>query len=1075
MAPAPGPSLRHYETSRLDVVRAALLAGALVRDGQVAMKDHGGYGDALPEPPEMHQLIIHAERGSAVIAVLHGDMHIRNGHPVYQVMHFPMDAQRISQEKARQQPSRVLAAESQVVPFAGREQQLARLAFWRDDPASSVSVMLVHGAGGQGKTRLAARFATDCHDAGWTVWAAHHLSDPTAQHVVAPGDPGQGLVLIVDYADRWPVDDLLLLLNNPLLRLPQRARALLIARSAGPWWPSIRHRLGKAGLESSQTMRLPPLAETVSARRGTFVSARDAFANVFGTSASLVPVPEMMDGDAFHLVLTVHMAALVAVDAHRRGTKAPSDPVGLSAYLLDREHDFWYALSDHQQIAIEPTVMGRTVYTATLTHQLNHSMAVAALERIGVVDAAMAASALGDHAVCYPTSSPGTGTVLEPLYPDRLGEDFLALSTPGHDHPDYLADQWAEGAPARLLISTDQEPPLYSRPAVTALIETARRWPHIAERQLNPLLRERPRMAIAAGGAALAGIASLPSLDMEVLEAIESQLPGDRHVDLDVGIAALTARLTAKRLTDTSDAGQQASLYHELGKRLTYAGLFHEALAAIAKATEIRDQLVVTTPGTYEPDLALSLTNLGKALSDLGDNERASAATGRAVAVYRQLARTDQAAHEPGLARALNNLGADLSVLGRPDDALAAIGEAADIRRRLAANDPAGHEPDLALTVTNIGVILRQLGRREQALTASGHAVEIWRRLVADNPSAHMADLARALSNLAADLADAGRPWDALGVADQAVDVYRQLTRSNQAAHEPGLTTALSNLAAQLSALGRSDDALAVIKEVVGIRQRLASDNPAAHGPAVAAALDKYGVMLAGAGRSRDALAAIDKAVGIRQRLTANNLAAHEPALAESLNNLGKILSDSGHSKQALTAARRAAEIYRRLAASNPAAYEPALAMALGNLGMILLSPRRRRQALAATRESVTIFRRLALADQAVLEPGLARALFGFAFVRAASRKELQAALSAAVEAIQILQRLAAERPLASTEALLAAYGTAADVLDQLGDKHEAAVIRRLVNKASEPVPVRHGAAGPEAGADSTVADLRGQ
>ena len=87
-------------------------------------------------------------------------------------------------------------------------------------------------------------------------------------------------------------------------------------------------------------MELPPLAETTAAQREAYVSARDSFAVVFGISTAAVPVPRRIDEDAFRLVLTVHMAALAAVDACRRETRPPEDPVGLSAYLLDRERDF---------------------------------------------------------------------------------------------------------------------------------------------------------------------------------------------------------------------------------------------------------------------------------------------------------------------------------------------------------------------------------------------------------------------------------------------------------------------------------------------------------------------------------------------------------------------------------------------------------------------------------------------------------------------------------------------------------------------------------------------------------------
>ena len=188
----------------------------------------------------VHQIFeqrIFAEPGSSVYALQHGDMHIRGGHPVYRFELFPLESRPVNQDSARLQPSRLLAAESRIVPFSGRSDELARLASWRDDPAPGVSVMLVHGPGGQGKSRLAAQFAVDSAKLGWTAWSGLHVSDPTTQLVVAPGDTGASLLVVVEYAERWPTDDLQLLLQNSLLRRPQHCRVLLVSRPAESWWP----------------------------------------------------------------------------------------------------------------------------------------------------------------------------------------------------------------------------------------------------------------------------------------------------------------------------------------------------------------------------------------------------------------------------------------------------------------------------------------------------------------------------------------------------------------------------------------------------------------------------------------------------------------------------------------------------------------------------------------------------------------------------------------------------------------------------------------------------------------------
>ena len=124
--------------------------------------------------------------------------------------------------------------------------------------------------------------------------------------------------------------------------------------------------------------------------------------------------------------------------------------------------------------------MAQTVYTATLTGPLVYTDGLIALRRAQVESPEHPGQILREHALCYPPSE--ADAVLEPLYPDQLGEDFLALSTPGHNNAAYSADPWAIQALARLLSSSDEEdqPSMPWIPsAIELLTEIATRWPHM--------------------------------------------------------------------------------------------------------------------------------------------------------------------------------------------------------------------------------------------------------------------------------------------------------------------------------------------------------------------------------------------------------------------------------------------------------------------------------------------------------------------------------------------------------------------------------------------------------------------
>ncbi|MFE0715653.1 tetratricopeptide repeat protein, partial [Streptomyces sp. NPDC058892] len=710
--------------------------------------------------------------------------------PAYRIEDFPAAPRPVRARVLAETPSRLLRAAHQVVPFTGRHADLEALASWRDDPVEKFAVLLVHGPGGQGKSRLAAHFADLSRRAGWTVWQAavnETGADPISTS--PPPEAGTGLLLVVDYAERWPTPDLYRLLQEPLWHhVGVPVRILLLARPAGAWWESLETWIGDQLDVAAEARVLPPLADAPQARADLFHQARDRFADHLGLPAGrasrIGPPLDLDTDDDYAQVLTIHIAALAAVDAELHHDPAPTDPARASAYLLKRERAHWKAL--HQRpsapLPTTPEAMGRTVLTATLTRPLARSHGWRALHQIGLADSTDAANTLlDDHQYCYPPA--GAVTVLEPLYPDRLGEDFLGLTTPAspddpgtpHPVPGAVVDDWAHQATQRLLVAAETDAPApWTRDTLTVLIETARRWPHIATGQLYPLLKAHPALALHAGGSALATLASLDAIDLTVLEAIEPHLPASRHTDLDVGIAAIVLRLAQHRLATTQDPLTHARTNDRLAVRQSYAGLRHEALTAAQDALRAWRHLTQTNPA-YKPALATSLSNLGTVLSGVGRREEALAVTQEAVEIRRRLARGNPAAYEPALATSLSNLGGDLSGVGRREEALTVTQEAVDVYRRLTRANPADHEPGLANSLSNLGSQLSAVGQGKEALPLTQEAVDVYRRLTRANPADHEPDLAASLSNLGTVLSGVGRREGALTVAQEAVDVYRRL------------------------------------------------------------------------------------------------------------------------------------------------------------------------------------------------------------------------------------------------------------------------------------------------------------
>ncbi|MFJ4777919.1 tetratricopeptide repeat protein [Streptomyces sp. NPDC088762] len=1004
-------------------------------------------------------------------------VNIHNERPLYRVDAFPFERPTLSVKRARSQPARLLQTRYAIVDFTGRCFELAHLSAWRDSD-EAVSALLLHGVGGQGKSRLAAEFARVSRDLGWRVLQARHASDPApgpgrggGQLGTEPSADSTGTLLIVDYAERWPAADLLGLCADAT-RQPHRARVLLIARSAGVWWQTLAgNDLDRLEIDTGQ-LELGSLADEDSSPQALFTVARDRFAAALDiTGADTVPPPQALgENEGFREALALHMAALAAVDADHRSRRerqpmpALGSPAEVSAYLLTRERAYWRDLHAHGQSRTDADSLGRAVYIAALTGAQTHSHALDAVTRAVVGTTSEPSDRiLRDHAIAYPAPTTGAArgysdneiTFLEPLYPDRLAEDFLALTLPGHPIPSYTPDSWSIDVPTLLLTGIDASaaapPPVWTRSALTMLTAAAARWPHLITCQLAPLFTAHPTLALHAGGAALASLANLPGLPPAVLEGIEAHLPEGRHTDLDAGSAVVAYRLAHHRLAHTQDPLQHAMVRAHLALRLSYAGLDAEALTAAQHALPAWRQLVQENPAAYESSLADALISLSVFLSNVGRWEEALAPSREAVALQQRLAEADPAAHTTNLARALNNLSLRLSEVGRREEALPPAGQATDLFRRLAEAEPATYETDLAGALGNLGGALAGVGRREEAVAPAQEAAEVFRRLATANPAAYEPDLARVLVNLGRHLSKVGRRGEALASVEEAVEVFRRLAEVNPAAYDPDLASALVDLCTRLLEAGRRGEALAPVEEAVEVFRRLAEVNPAAYDPDLAAALGNLGAVLAEAGRRDKALAPLQEAIAIHRRLAEANPAANAPNLARALGNRGKLLSRLGRLEEAAASTQGAVEVFRWLAEGNPAAYEPELAMALNDHGISLSTVRQKEAALAVAQEAAEVYRRLAKVNPAAHEPNLAMALNNLG-KQLSEVGRMEEALAPAEESVALRRRLAAANPAAYEPGLAMALTSLAALLSQIGQMEEALAPAQLTVSIRRPL-----------------------
>jgi tetratricopeptide (TPR) repeat protein len=853
--------------------------------------------------------------------VIGADLHVfRDKGPVYSLREWRTPS-RAAIGWLLAQPSRLLDPHSAVVGFTGREYVLARLAEWRDTATSRLSALVLHGPGGQGKTRLADEFARQTALAGWKVVSVAHaagsvLSSPCSNDMRLGN--ATGLLVLIDYADRWPLSHLSWLFSNSLLQQRVPTRLLLSARTAHQL-PMLRAMLADQQVDVVG-QRLEPLTAESGERDRMFTAACTAFARCYGLKdLTVVPPASLSDHADFGLTLAIQMAALASVDAAAHGLRPPAGMAGLSAYLLDRERRHWTMLYENRADGVEfgtpPSVMARAVFTASIAGPVSRQDGRALLGRLdlGVRNERLFA----DHATCYLPISQELRDVLQPLRPDLLAEDFIALTLPGHDADGHPADSWAASALPSILASGRDPAATYLPHALSALTAAAARWPHVGTGHLFPLLRRDPDLALQGGSAALTALAELPAIPDDLLGAIDARLPAGASTDLDLGIAALAQRVAARRLAKTTEPGDQAAIYHTLAERQFNAGEHDDACATQNNAVTIWEHLAQADPGAFEPALAASLSHLGAFLAAAGHRQEAVQPAAQAATIRRRLAAARPGEYDAAFATSMTNLAVALSGAGRHREAARAARQALPARRRLAAADPA-FAPGLAASLDNLGVILWELRRYRRAMAASREAVAIYRRVVAAGPGSFDRYLAKSLSNLGVRLWTARQHHEALKVTEDAIQIQQRLAAANPAAFEADLAASTDNLGIILAELKQYEQALDVTREAVTMYQRLTEAAPAAAEPAYATALNNLTARLCQVQRYEEALGPGREAVAIRRRLADVSPPAFGRDLIHSLTVLSEVLTILGLRSEAAAAQLEAAKMRQRIRSPGP-------------------------------------------------------------------------------------------------------------------------------------------------------------
>ena len=195
------------------------------------------------------------------------------------------------------------------------------VAFEKDDPKNDqepdLAVAVVTGAGGSGKTRLAAQLCHDLSSIGWCTGFLPTTTDITAEELSALAELTTELLVVVDYAEETRRGQLATLFRV-LRDRRSPTRIVLTARGTDVWWDEFCEELEQDGIDLSKTLIISHLGRDRLQKNpllfdGIFRKAVQGFAEQVSQPLPRqdIIVPENLGVTALDVVL---MAWLVVCD-----------------------------------------------------------------------------------------------------------------------------------------------------------------------------------------------------------------------------------------------------------------------------------------------------------------------------------------------------------------------------------------------------------------------------------------------------------------------------------------------------------------------------------------------------------------------------------------------------------------------------------------------------------------------------------------------------------------------------------------------------------------------------------------
>ena len=853
--------------------------------------------------------------------------------------------------------------------------------------SGDIAVAVVTGAGGSGKTRLAAQLCHDLSSIGWYAGFLPSTVDMTDEELSALTEVTTELLVVVDYAEEAR-RGLVARVVRKLRARHSPTRIVLTARGADTWWEEFREEAEQDGTPLSNTLSLSIRGKQQVERDPWFFGRmyRRAVQQFSDTLNRAVPtdveVPEGLGDTALDVVLRAWLAVC-------GNDEVAKNDIPTREELYDRVLSIEFARWRKEQNlgGISRDHLRRAAATLSLLapkrdtdevddvlirlpewnheHLLRNRLAELVVQSLLRDDSAESVGLRPD-----PVAEHLILTVFgkNPELLDRvLPQD--PVQVPGLDDPD----------PEDSVVARALEMGQQARNACVTLTRASSLDREEALRLARRALRERPFLWKEALDVALSQGGPLgPALEALIESGID--LPLSEIVDaIPFGHAALARAALAgtKRLAESAEHSteRQAHWANSLAVRLSDVGERAAALESAREAVYLYGVLVEKSPNDYEIDLAAALDNLAVCLLGLGEINEALDVAQEAVNLYRSFVSESPDENRRDLAISLSNLANYRLAVGELSEALDVAQEAVDLCQSLASESPEKYELQLVSALVSLANCLSSQGEVGRSLEVACEAESIMRELFAESHASYTVPLAKLLDTLTNCLLELGDYPRALKVALEAERLNRWLVKESPVAYTPNLAVSLNTLAICLLEDREYNKAMSASCEAVALYRVLYEGYPQLYATGLATSLNTRANCLSGLGRLGDALDVAQESLNLYRDMCRDNPIEYESRLAMSLSNLARHLWHVNRREKALDAAREAVDLRRELAKKYPAAFNPDLAASLNGLAIRLSGVGKLSEALTTAREAVELYRALAHESPDIYKPKLAVSL----------------------------------------------------------------------------------------------------